>query len=100
MLPPKDRLTICFAHVAYQMQDRFTARATGMKSFEVRTREALDARIGEADVLVVSMLWRNELAASAPKLRFIQSISAGTDQYSREVLARHGIRLASARGAN
>ncbi len=100
MLPPKDRLTICFAHVAYQMQDRFTARATGIRSFEVRTHEALDARIGEADVLVVSMLWRNELAASAPKLRFIQSISAGTDQYSREVLARHGIRLASARGAN
>ncbi|MGO8866392.1 MAG: D-2-hydroxyacid dehydrogenase [Alphaproteobacteria bacterium] len=100
MLPPKDRLTICFAHVAYQMQDRFTARATGIRSFEVRTHEVLDARIGEADVLVVSMLWRNELAASAPKLRFIQSISAGTDQYSREVLARHGIRLASARGAN
>ncbi len=100
MLPPKDRLTICFAHVAYQMQDRFAARETGIRSFEVRTREALDARIGEADVLVLSMLWRNELAASAPKLRFIQSISAGTDQYSREVLQHHGIRLASARGAN
>ena len=100
MLPPKDRLAICFAHVAYRMQDRFVARATGIRSFEVRTREALDARIGESDVLVVSMLWRNELAAMAPKLRFIQSISAGTDQYSREVLASHGIRLASARGAN
>jgi len=100
MLSPKDRLTICFAHVAYRMQDCFAARATGIRSFEVRSREELDARIGEADVLVVSMLWRNELAVLAPKLCFIQSISAGTDQYSREVLASHAIRLASARGAN
>ena len=100
MLPPKDRLTICFAHVAYRMQDCFTARATGIASFEVRTREDLEARIGEADVLVVSGMWRNELAAKAAKLRFIQSISAGTDQYSREVLTKHNIRLASAQGAN
>jgi phosphoglycerate dehydrogenase-like enzyme len=33
-------------------------------------------------------------------LRFIQSISAGTDQYDRAALAVRGIRLASAQGAN
>jgi len=100
MLPPKDRLTICFAHVAYRLQECFAVRKTGIRSFEVRTREALDERIGEADVLVVSMLWRDELIERAPRLRFIQSISAGTDQYSRKWLEARGIRLASAQGAN
>jgi phosphoglycerate dehydrogenase-like enzyme len=100
MLPPKDRLTICFAHVAYRMQDCFAARKTGIRSFEVRTPGDFATRIPEADVVVVSGLWRNELIEQAPKLGFIQSISAGVDQYSRERLALRGIRLASARGAN
>ena len=42
MLPPKDRLTICFAHVAYRLRERFLALATGIESFEVaapHTRE-------------------------------------------------------------
>jgi D-2-hydroxyacid dehydrogenase (NADP+) len=99
-LPPADQLTICFAHAAYGLQERFGVRATGMRSFEVRTLEDLQARIGEADVLCVSGLWRNELVEHARKLVFIQSISAGTDQYSREVLGNAGIRLASAQGVN
>jgi len=100
MLPPKDRLNICFAHVAYRLQERFEARRTGIRSFEVRAPEALDGVIGDADVLVVSGMWRNDLIERAPKLRFIQSISAGTDQYSREALRARAIRLASAQGAN
>lgn len=99
-LPPSERLTICFAHAAYCLQERFALRATGIRSFEVRTLDDLQARIGEVDVLCVSGLWRNELVAQAPRLAFIQSISAGTDQYSRELLAAAGIRLASAQGAN
>jgi D-2-hydroxyacid dehydrogenase (NADP+) len=100
MLPPRERLNICFAHVAYRLQERFEARKAGIKSFEVRARDKLDAGIGDADVLVVSGMWRNDLIELAPKLRFIQSVSAGTDQYSREALKARGIRLASAQGAN
>src|SRR5918999_3214722 len=99
-LPTKDKLTICFAHVAYRMAERFALRNTGIKSFEVRSPEALEARIGEVDVLLLSGLWRNDLIAKAPKLAFIQSISAGVDQYSREALSAAGIRLASAQGVN
>lgn len=99
-LPPKDKLTICFAHVAYRMGERFALRNTGLESFEVRSPEALEARIGEADVLLASGLWRNDLIAKAPRLAFIQSISAGLDQYSREALSAAGIRLASAQGVN
>src|SRR5260370_11148393 len=100
MFPAKDRLTICFAHVAYQFQARFAARKTGIQGLGVRGREGLDRRIGEADALVVSGLWNNDIVAQAPKLKFIQSASAGVDQYSREALAAHGIRLASAQGVN
>ena len=100
MLPSESDLTICFAHVAYQLQRRFALRKLPIRSFGVTSYDALDARIREADVLVISGLWRNELAARAPKLRFIQSIGAGTDQFDRIVLKGRGIRLASAQGVN
>ena len=100
MLPSKDRLTICFAHVAYRMQERFALRNTGIASIEVRNRDALYARIAEADVLLCSGLWRNDLIPHAPKLRFVQSISAGVDQYDKAAFAAAGIRLASAQGVN
>ena len=100
MLPPKDKLKICFAHAAYRLGERFASRNAGIDAFEVRTLEALQARIGDADVLAVSGLWRNELLERAPRLAFIQSISAGTDQYSRTALEAAGVRLASAQGSN
>lgn len=100
MLPPKDKLSICFAHVAYPLHERFAALATGIDSFAARDAETLAARIAEADVLVISGLWHNGLLDRATKLRFIQSIGAGTDQFPRDELARRGIRLASARGVN
>jgi phosphoglycerate dehydrogenase-like enzyme len=99
-LPPKDRTTICFAHAAYRLGERFALRNTGIDAFEVRTPDALQQRIGEADVLVVSGLWRNELLARTNRLAFIQSVSAGTDQYSRAALIEAGVRLASAQGSN
>ena len=58
MLPSKDQLTICFAHVAYRLRERFLTLATGIESFEVSDGAALKQRIGEADVLVISGLWR------------------------------------------
>jgi phosphoglycerate dehydrogenase-like enzyme len=100
MLPPRDQLTICFAHVAYRFGDRFALRNTGIRAIEVRSREELDAKVGEADVLVCSGMWRNDLPAIAKKLRFVQSASAGTDQYDRDVLRGAGIRLASGQGIN
>ena len=99
-VPAKDKLTICFAHVAYRMGERFALRNTGLNWLEVRTLDELKARIAEVDVLLCSGLWRNELIPLAPRLAFIQSISAGTDQYSRDALGAAGIRVASAQGVN
>ena len=50
MFPSKENLTICFAHAAYRMMDRFELRKTGIKCFEVRAYDDLVKRIGEADV--------------------------------------------------
>jgi len=99
-LPPPGQLAICFAHPAYRLQERFVLRGTGIGSFEARTMDELKAGIGQAHVLCVSGFWRNELVPHAARLGFIQSISAGTDQYSREALAAAGIRAASAQGVN
>jgi D-2-hydroxyacid dehydrogenase (NADP+) len=98
--PDRASLTICFAHVAYRLGERFALRNAGMRAIEVRSFDDLSVHIPEADVLVVSGLWRNELIERAAKLRFIQSIGAGTDQFQREGLRAHGIRLASAQGVN
>ena len=100
MFPSKDQLTICFAHGAYRMAERFALRETGIAHVEVRSADALAQHLQQADVLVVSMLWKNGLAALAGKLQFIQSISAGTDQYDKAMLHQRGIRLASAAGVN
>jgi len=98
--PARDALTILFAHGAYQMAPRFAARGTGIGHFQVATLDDLKARAHEADVICVSMMWRNEVLDVAPRLRFVQSISAGTDQYDRAAFAARGVRLASAAGVN
>src|SRR4051812_29526801 len=100
MIPPKDSTTICFAHVAYQFQPRFAARGTGIASFQVYDKAELERRLPEADVLVASGLWNNAIPDQTSRLRFIQSVSAGVDQYDKDKLRQHGIRLASAQGAN
>jgi phosphoglycerate dehydrogenase-like enzyme len=100
MLTPNDDLVICFAHVAYRLHERFSLLNTGIASFAVRDAETLENRVGEADVLVISGLWDDGLLNRAKKLRFIQAIGAGTDQFPREELVKRSIRLASARGVN
>ncbi len=100
MLPPRDRIRICFAHAAYRLAERFEARNCGIVHVEVRSPEALATHLPQTDVLVVSMLWRNTLLAEASKLKLIQSISAGVDQYDKDLLRQRGIRLASAAGVN
>ena len=100
MFPRREDLVVCFAHAAYQMKATFDQLNTGIRNFEVRDRADLDRRIGEADVVLASGMWHNGLIENAPRLRFIQSISSGTDQYDKAALAARGIRLASAAGVN
>jgi phosphoglycerate dehydrogenase-like enzyme len=82
------------------MKARFDARNTGINSFQVRSYDEFVQRVAEADVVSVSGMWKNDIIPHASKLKFIQSISSGMDQYSKEMLDAKGIRLASAAGVN
>src|SRR2546430_1115622 len=55
MFPSESDLTICFAHVAYQLQQRFALRKLPIRNFGVTSHDELDARIGEADVRVIGV---------------------------------------------
>lgn len=98
--PAKENLTICFAHVAYQMAATFEKRQTSIDHFQIWSRDTVFERINEADVLVVSGFWHNDLLEKADRLKFIQSIGAGYNQFPLETLQARGIRLASAQGVN
>ena len=100
MLPSRTDITIGFAHVAYNCAARLALRNTGLRAIEARNAAELDAMLPQIDVLSLSGMWRNDIPPRAPRLRFVQSMSAGTDQYDRAILAAHGIRLASAAGVN
>jgi len=100
MLPPKNDVTICCAHPAYQIHDELASRKAGVRSIPVRVRDELAQKVREADVLVISGFWSNDLLEAAPKVKFIQSIGAGTDQFDRSLLRARGVRLASAQGVN
>ncbi|BAQ45616.1 MULTISPECIES: D-2-hydroxyacid dehydrogenase [Methylobacterium] len=91
---------IVLAHAAYRLGDAYRAAGASGPFVEVRDAAALDEAVAQAEVLVVSGLWRHALLERAPRLRFIQSVSAGTDQFPKDALRARGIRLASAQGGN
>jgi D-2-hydroxyacid dehydrogenase (NADP+) len=98
--PSRENLAICFGHPAYEVKAAFDALNTGVESFEVKQFDEFERRIAEADVVVVSGFWNNDLLKKAPRLKFIQSISAGINQYDLGALKAAGVRLSSAQGVN
>jgi phosphoglycerate dehydrogenase-like enzyme len=82
------------------MKEAFAARSTGIAHFQVYDRAELDRRATEIDVLVVSGLWHNGLLQITPRLRWVQSIGAGYDQFPLPELKARGIRLTRAYGVN
>jgi phosphoglycerate dehydrogenase-like enzyme len=99
-LPSQEELTIQFVHPAYRVAERFLSRNTGVRHFQTWTEEETRSRVGEANVLVISGLWRNDLLETAHDLRYIQAISAGYEQFPLDQLRTKAIRLANARGVN
>ncbi len=98
--PSREDLVVCFGHVAYPLADTFAKRQTGIQHFQAWTDDELNTRLKEADVLVVSGSWRNDLLQRTDRLKFIQSIGAGFNQFPQDQLRERGIRLASASGVN
>ena len=98
--PPPGNTTVHFAHVAYRMEERYAARNPQVNYFQTWTSEETISRINDADVFVVSGFWENDLLERASKLKYIQSIGAGFDQFPLDELSERGIVLANASGVN
>jgi len=64
------------AALVHMLAERFALRGAPFPHFEARSLPELEARIGEAEVLVVSGLWRNTLPALAPRLQLEQPTPA------------------------
>jgi phosphoglycerate dehydrogenase-like enzyme len=99
-IPPRAELTVLFAHPAYQLGAEFARRNTGIRALEVRTLDEIAAHAAKAHIMCMSGLWRDEHLAKAPNLQFVQSISAGINNFGQEAFRARGVRLASAQGAN
>ncbi len=100
MIPARREITVQFAHAAYRLAERFELRETGISHVQTWTPEETLARLPEADVLVISGFWDDELLAAADRLRFIQVCAAGYDRFGLEALGARGIRMANGRGVN
>jgi phosphoglycerate dehydrogenase-like enzyme len=100
LLPDADKMTICFAHESYDLKPIFDARTSGIATVQVRTYADLEKIIADVDVLVTSMMWKNDLLPRAKRLKYLQSMSSGTNQYDRDGFEKHGILLASGQGVN
>lgn len=99
-LPPRSDLTVLFAHAAYQLGNALARRDAGIRSIEARNPDEVRAHLAQADVVCVSMMWKNDWLDAAPKLSYVQSISAGMNQYDVPKFKAKGVRLASAQGVN
>lgn len=100
LLPPDSALRLCFAHATFDAKPMFDALGTGIETVQVRSVDALRACLPEVDVLVTSLLWSNDLLPLAGRLRYLQSFSAGLNQYDLAAFRDHGVLLASASGVN
>ena len=98
--PSPGDTTVHFAHIAYRMKERYALRDPRVNYFQTWSPEETVDRIGDADVFVVSGFWDNALLERASKLKYIQSIGAGYDQFPLDELRSLGIRLANASGVN
>ena len=98
--PSPGDTTVHFGHIAYRMEERYALRGPRVNFYQTWSPEETMDRIGEADVFVVSGFWDNALLEPASKLKYIQSIGAGYDQFPLDELRSRDIRLASASGVN
>lgn len=99
-LPPSDVLRIVFARSRYDLRAVFDRQNTGIATVEARDVDDLLTLLPSADVLVVGGGWKNAWLPTASRLRFVQSISSGTNQFDLDAFRARHIALASAQGVN
>ena len=100
MFPKRPDLKIQFSHIAYQFEKQFSLRNMGIDNYSTWTPEETADRISEADIIVATGFWRNELLEHAKRLKLIQVAGAGYDQFDVDAIKSKGIRMVNGRGVN
>lgn len=90
-------VVVVLHHVHPRGVDESLRRLSGIRLIETESDEEAVERLGEASVLV-SFRWRPEFLV--PTLGWVQSISAGVEQFPIQELKRRGVVLTSARGVH
>ena len=93
-------LFICFSHENYEMEQTFKKRDLNISHSQARSPEELSAMIAKANILVISGMWNYELLDIAPKLKFIQSISAGSQAFRPSLVHTSGCSSAHLQAAS
>jgi phosphoglycerate dehydrogenase-like enzyme len=93
-------LTIGVCHSAYRIEPVVRARLPEVRVFQEWSMEAMRPRMADIDVLMVSGAWHHSLLETAVKLKWIQAIGVGYNQFPLDELRRRGIRLTNAVGVN
>ncbi len=93
-------LTIGICHPAYQIEPVVKERLPEVRVFQELSTSSLKPHMPEVDVLVISGAWHETLLKDAERLKWIQSIGVGFNQFPLEELKRRGIRLTNAAGVN
>ena len=93
-------LTIGVCHPAYRIAPVLSARLSDATVFQEPSADAIKPRMPDIDVLVISGAWRDDLLEGADKLRWIQAIGVGYNQFPLAELQGRGIQLTNAVGVN
>ena len=91
---------ICVAHAHYDLKAEIEKRGLSLPCEQVNNLESFKKIAANAEILVVSMLWKNHILDWAPNLKLVQSVSAGVDHYAHDMFRERGVHLCSAQGVN
>jgi len=95
-----DKWTIGICHPAYRIADTLSERLPEARVFQTSAPEEIRPQMCDVDILVISGAWRDDLLDNATRLRWIQSIGVGINQFPLTELERRKIRLTNAAGVN
>jgi phosphoglycerate dehydrogenase-like enzyme len=93
-------MTVGVCHTAYPIETYIRKRLPEVRVFQEYSTDAMRPRMPEVDVLVISGAWQDSLLDTADKLKWIQAIGVGYNQFPLESLKNRDIRLTNAVGVN
>ncbi|MFT9256866.1 MAG: D-2-hydroxyacid dehydrogenase [Acetobacter sp.] len=91
---------VCVAHAHYDLKGELERRPNPPPCVQVQTLDELEKVAADAEILVVSMLWKDRILDWTPRLKLVQSVSAGVDHYGHDLFRERGVHLCSAQGVN